>query len=107
MTGREKIPRIRDLCKFSEVHDAFLIGAPIQVCDELTDWVRETDIDGISLLRTVEPDWIRDVGNLVVPELQNRGAFKSSYGPGAARQKFFPSGNSKGKRAASRRRFPL
>jgi FMN-dependent oxidoreductase (nitrilotriacetate monooxygenase family) len=91
MRARENIPRIRDLCEFSPVHDAFLIGSPQQVCDEIMDWVHETDIDGINLMRTVEPEWIRDFGDLVVPELQNRKAFKTAYRPGTAREKFFPS----------------
>lgn len=94
MTGGERVWTIRDLGAFAPVkdQDLFLIGSKTQVCDQIMDWMRETDIDGLNLLRTVEPEGLQAFCDLVVPELQDRGAFKTAYRPGTLREKLFPSG---------------
>lgn len=86
---------IRDLASFAPMagQETFIIGSPSQVCDELMDWVRDTDIDGINLMRTVEPEGLEAFCRLVVPELQNRGAYKTAYRPGTLRHKTFGQGN--------------
>ncbi|MFD0391519.1 hypothetical protein ACFQ4K_32595 [Tistrella bauzanensis] len=63
----------------------------------------QTGIDGLNLVRTVEPAGIRSFCDLVVPELQNRGLFKTAYRPGTMRQKMFP-GRTPGCSPAIRRR---
>jgi FMN-dependent oxidoreductase (nitrilotriacetate monooxygenase family) len=66
-----------------------IVGSPKTVADELQRWVDETDIDGINLAYTVMPDCIDDFVNLVVPELQERGIYKTSYTAGSLREKLF------------------
>ena len=54
-------------------------------------WIDEGDIDGFNLTRILNPQSYRDFIELVVPELQQRGRFKTAYQPGSLRQKFFSS----------------
>jgi hypothetical protein len=84
-----------------EGRDIFLVGSAIEVCDEIERWVSETDIDGLNLFRTVEPESLKSFCDLVVPELQNRGAFKTGYQQGTLRDKLY-----QGAAAQSFRRHP-
>jgi long-chain alkane monooxygenase len=58
-----------------------VVGSPSQVADELLAWVDETGIDGFNLTRTVMPESFEDFVDLVVPELQTRGRYKTDYDP--------------------------
>ena len=70
-----------------------IVGSPTRVADELMAWVDEADVDGFILSRTVTPECFADFIELVVPELQRRGAYKTSYAPGTLRTKLFGTGN--------------
>ncbi len=91
--GREW--RLKDLGCFGNVggREAFFVGSATQVCDAMMQWVDEDGIDGFNLVRTVEPAGLTAFVDLVVPELQNRGAYKTEYAAGSMREKFFPHGN--------------
>jgi FMN-dependent oxidoreductase (nitrilotriacetate monooxygenase family) len=82
---------VRDLVGFGQVggRGAFVVGSPTTVADELQAWVKETDVDGFNLTRVVVPESLEAVVDLLVPELQSRGAFKTQYAPGPLRQKIF------------------
>lgn len=83
---------IKDLGVFApmEGRDTFLVGSTTKVCDQIEHWMRETDIDGLNLVRSVEPEAINNFCDMVVPELQSRGLFKTAYREGSLRQKLFP-----------------
>ncbi|WP_133775074.1 LLM class flavin-dependent oxidoreductase [Enterovirga rhinocerotis] len=66
-----------------------IVGSPSQVADQLVDWIEEADVDGFNLIRTVTPESVEDFVALVVPELQNRGLYKTAYEDGPIRQKLF------------------
>ena len=66
-----------------------VVGSPARVADELEAWVDETGIDGFNLAFAVRPETFRDVADLLVPELQRRGRYKTAYAEGALRQKLF------------------
>ncbi|MCY1389194.1 Dimethyl-sulfide monooxygenase [compost metagenome] len=70
-----------------------LVGSPTQVADELLAWVDETGLDGFNLTRIVTPESYADFIDLVVPELQARGAYKTAYAEGTLRQKLFGAGD--------------
>jgi len=70
-----------------------IVGSPEQVADELQSWVSEADVDGFNLARSVAPECIDDVVDLLVPVLQERGAYKREYAPGTYRQKLFGRGD--------------
>ncbi|MNM54121.1 Dimethyl-sulfide monooxygenase [compost metagenome] len=68
-----------------------LIGSPTQVADELESWIAETGLDGFNLARTVTPESYVDFIDLVIPELQRRGSYKTAYEQGSLREKLFAS----------------
>jgi alkanesulfonate monooxygenase SsuD/methylene tetrahydromethanopterin reductase-like flavin-dependent oxidoreductase (luciferase family) len=70
-----------------------IVGTAAQVADELQAWVEETGVDGFNLSRTVVPESYDDFIDLVVPELQNRGLYKTAYGEGTLRSKLFGEGD--------------
>jgi long-chain alkane monooxygenase len=83
---------LADLAKFADVggREAFIVGSPEQVCDELARWRDEGDVDGFNLVRTVEPYGLQSFIDLVVPELQTRGMYKTKYAQGSMREQLFP-----------------
>ncbi|MDO9711458.1 LLM class flavin-dependent oxidoreductase [Paracraurococcus lichenis] len=87
----ERAWTVRDLAHFGQAggRGAFLVGSPTTVADELQRWVEEADLDGFNLTRLVFPEGLEAVVDLLVPELQSRGVFKTQYAPGPLRQKLF------------------
>lgn len=69
-----------------------LVGTPVQIADALEHWISETDLDGFNLTRTVTPESYADFIDLVIPELQNRGRYKTAYEEGSLRHKVFGQG---------------
>jgi FMN-dependent oxidoreductase (nitrilotriacetate monooxygenase family) len=88
-SGAQKVLRVRDLMSFGEGRDLFLVGSPSTIADQLLEWAEYTGVDGLNLVRTIEPRSIQGFCDLLVPELQNRGAFKTAYGEGSLREKLF------------------
>jgi FMN-dependent oxidoreductase (nitrilotriacetate monooxygenase family) len=88
MTRRKLLERFRLGSRYPTV-----VGSAQTVADELESWVDETGIDGFNLTRTVTPESYVDFIDLVVPELQNRGSYKTAYEPGSYRQKLFGQGD--------------
>jgi FMN-dependent oxidoreductase (nitrilotriacetate monooxygenase family) len=66
-----------------------LVGSPEQVADELEAWIAETGLDGFNLTRIVTPESYVDFIDLVIPELQRRGSYKTAYATGTLREKLF------------------
>ncbi|MEG3131736.1 LLM class flavin-dependent oxidoreductase [Pantoea cypripedii] len=66
-----------------------VIGNPAQVAEQLINWIDEGDIDGFNLTRILNPQSYQDFIDLVVPELQQRGRYKTAYQPGSLRKKIF------------------
>jgi alkanesulfonate monooxygenase SsuD/methylene tetrahydromethanopterin reductase-like flavin-dependent oxidoreductase (luciferase family) len=69
-----------------------IVGDPVQVADALERWMTEADVDGFNLSRTVMPECLDAFVDLVVPELQRRGLYKTGYAPGTYREKLFGAG---------------
>ena len=68
------------------------VGSPGTVADFLVRWMEETGVDGFNLASVVMPETFADVVDLLVPELQRRGAFRQGYAPGTLREKLFGHG---------------
>ncbi|MDM3892873.1 LLM class flavin-dependent oxidoreductase [Pseudomonas juntendi] len=66
-----------------------VVGDPEQVAEQLIAWLDETGLDGFNLTRTVTPESFEDFIDLVVPQLQQRGRYKTAYAEGTLRQKLF------------------
>ncbi len=72
-----------------------IVGSYQDVADEFEAWVRETDIDGFNLAYAVTPETFVDIVDLVVPELQRRGVYKTEYAPGTLREKLYGPGRAR------------
>jgi FMN-dependent oxidoreductase (nitrilotriacetate monooxygenase family) len=66
-----------------------LVGDPAQIADQLEAWQDDTGIDGFNLAFAVAHESMRDVVDLIVPELQRRGRYREEYTPGTLREKVF------------------
>src|SRR5262249_45081442 len=84
------------------------VGSPEQVADQIEAWIDETDADGLNLNHVVPPGSYADFADLVVPELQRRGRYRTAYDEGTLREKFFGRGSRlpETHQAASHRRVP-
>ncbi|MFT3956065.1 MAG: LLM class flavin-dependent oxidoreductase [Piscinibacter sp.] len=80
-----------------------LTGDPRQVADALESWVDDTGIDGFNLTYALSHETIRDVVELIVPELQRRGRYPTAYADGALRHKLFGRGARLGADHSARR----
>jgi alkanesulfonate monooxygenase SsuD/methylene tetrahydromethanopterin reductase-like flavin-dependent oxidoreductase (luciferase family) len=69
-----------------------IVGDPVQVADALSHWMAAADVDGFNLSRTVMPECLHAVIDLLVPELQARGLYKTQYATGTFREKLFGNG---------------
>ncbi|WP_440856586.1 LLM class flavin-dependent oxidoreductase [Pseudomonas syringae] len=56
-----------------------LIGTPEQLADELQRWFEQGAADGFNVLVPHLPGGLEDVAQLLVPELQRRGLFRTEY----------------------------
>mgnify|MGYP001806304104 CR=1 FL=1 len=92
LTLRSPVPlKVKDLATLSitGARGPFIVGSPSEVADEIVSWVRETDVDGFNLNRIVSHETLESFVDLVVPELQARGVYRTSYEAGPLRQKLF------------------
>jgi len=69
-----------------------IVGDARQVADQLESWLDDTGIDGFNLAFAVAHDSMRDVVTHIVPELQRRGRYRTSYETGTLRHKAFGQG---------------
>ncbi|MFG1298252.1 LLM class flavin-dependent oxidoreductase [Xanthobacter sp. V3C-3] len=93
LTLRSKEPlKVKDLATLSATgaRAPFIVGSPGEVADEIISWVEDTDVDGFNLNRLVSPETLEAFVDLVVPELQDRGVYKTAYAEGTLREKLFP-----------------
>ncbi|NKZ10810.1 NtaA/DmoA family FMN-dependent monooxygenase [Mycolicibacterium septicum DSM 44393] len=58
------------------------IGTPEHVVDLIEQWIDEDGLDAINLRQYHVYDTLTDFVDLVVPELQRRGRFRTAYNPG-------------------------
>lgn len=70
-----------------------IVGDPQQVADALTTWIDEGEIDGFNLTRIVVPETWEDFASHIVPELQNRGRYRTAYEGGSLRHQLFGQGD--------------
>jgi FMN-dependent oxidoreductase (nitrilotriacetate monooxygenase family) len=55
------------------------VGTPGQVADELTRWVRAGASDGFNVSPYIVPGGLDEIVDWLVPELQERGAYRTEY----------------------------
>lgn len=69
---------IRELVIEVSTRTSFL-GTPSSVAEQLNDFVQQRAADGFILVPPVTPGGLDEFVDLVVPELQDRGVYRSSY----------------------------
>ncbi|UFT98928.1 LLM class flavin-dependent oxidoreductase [Radiobacillus kanasensis] len=70
-----------------------LVGNPQEVADAIQFQFEESGVDGFNLAHLVTPGSLEDFVELVVPELQRRGIYKTEYSQGTFREKIFREGD--------------
>jgi long-chain alkane monooxygenase len=65
------------------------VGSAENIAQTMIEWSEQAGVDGFNLSRTVVPECFDDFIALVVPQLQERGAYKTKYVPGTLRSKLF------------------
>ena len=63
------------------------VGSANTVSDLLEEWVEEADVDGFNIAYVTTPGTFEDIVEHVIPELQQRGRFKTAYKEGTLREK--------------------
>ena len=56
-----------------------MVGTPETIADQMQEWFENGGADGFNLMPPVQPDALTDFVDLVVPELQRRGLFRTEY----------------------------
>lgn len=56
-----------------------LVGTPESIADELEHWFTTGAADGFNILSPTFPHGLKDFADLVIPELQRRGLFRTEY----------------------------
>lgn len=75
----------------------WLFGTPGEVADRMERWMESGEIDGFNLIPCPPTTGIDDICDLLVPELQRRGLFRSSYDPAerTLRERYFGAGRTR------------
>lgn len=69
------------------------VGSGVEIAEQLIALIDETGIDGFNLTRTVAPESHQNFIEWVIPELQQRGRYKTAYQAGTLRNKIFQKGD--------------
>ncbi|MBJ6361791.1 NtaA/DmoA family FMN-dependent monooxygenase [Paenibacillus sp. GCM10012307] len=85
VTGRTREEAERKFVNYSpgyyDSSGLLIVGDPLEVADQMEQWIAETGLDGFNLTQIVSPGTLRDFVKLVVPELQRRGIYRQEYEP--------------------------
>ncbi|MDS7958596.1 MULTISPECIES: LLM class flavin-dependent oxidoreductase [unclassified Acinetobacter] len=90
----ERVWTIEEIANWNSLggNGPVLVGSAETVSDALQQWVEDTDIDGFNLAYILAHQTFADVVEFIVPELQKRGVYQTSYTQGTLRQKLFGAG---------------
>jgi alkanesulfonate monooxygenase len=56
-----------------------MVGTPAMIVDQMEQWFEERGCDGFNIMFPFVPGGIDDFVEMVVPELQRRGLFRTFY----------------------------
>lgn len=56
-----------------------IVGTPEQIADQLEEWFLNEAADGFNIMPPTFPEGFNDIVELVIPELQRRGLFRTEY----------------------------
>ncbi|MBJ9475812.1 LLM class flavin-dependent oxidoreductase [Acinetobacter baumannii] len=90
----ERVWTIEEIANWNSLggNGPVLVGSAETVSDALQQWVEDTDVDGFNLAYILAHQTFADVVEFIVPELQKRGVYQTSYAHGTLREKLFGAG---------------
>ncbi|EPK6834265.1 LLM class flavin-dependent oxidoreductase, partial [Acinetobacter baumannii] len=90
----ERVWTIEEIANWNSLggNGPVLVGSAETVSDALQQWVEDTDVDGFNLAYILAHQTFADVVEFIVPELQKRGVYQTSYAQGTLRGKLFGAG---------------
>lgn len=90
-----KVWTIGEVAEFVGIGGAgpLFVGSPTQIVDQMEKLMEVTGVDGFNLMYTVMPECFVDFVDLVIPEMQRRGIYKTDYAPGTLREKLLGQGD--------------
>ncbi|MDE4039916.1 LLM class flavin-dependent oxidoreductase [Acinetobacter pittii] len=90
----ERVWTIEEIANWNSLggNGPVLVGSAETVSDTLQQWVEDTDVDGFNLAYILAHQTFADVVEFIVPELQQRGVYQTSYAQGTLREKLFGAG---------------
>ncbi|MEO4157333.1 LLM class flavin-dependent oxidoreductase [Acinetobacter pittii] len=90
----ERVWTIEEIANWNSLggNGPVLVGSAETVSDTLQQWVEDTDVDGFNLAYILAHQTFADVVEFIVPELQKRGVYQTSYAQGTLREKLFGAG---------------
>ncbi|HCW6186278.1 TPA: LLM class flavin-dependent oxidoreductase, partial [Acinetobacter baumannii] len=90
----ERVWTIEEIANWNSLggNGPVLVGSAETVSDALEQLVEDTDVDGFNLAYILAHQTFADVVEFIVPELQKRGVYQTSYAQGTLREKLFGAG---------------
>lgn len=90
----ERVWTIEEIANWNSLggNGPVLVGSAETVSDALQQWVEDTDVDGFNLAYILAHQTFAEVVEFIVPELQKRGVYQTSYAQGTLREKLFGAG---------------
>ncbi|MHC6186550.1 LLM class flavin-dependent oxidoreductase [Acinetobacter sp. X9] len=90
----ERVWTIEEIANWNSLggNGPVLVGSAETVSDALQQWVEDTDVDGFNLAYILAHQTFADAVEFIVPELQKRGVYQTSYAQGTLREKLFGAG---------------
>ena len=86
--GHTVADALREVTRFDR-GPFFALGTGDEIADQIEGWVQKTGIDGFNLRQFLTPGPVEDFVEFVVPALQKRGLYRTSYSPGTLRERMF------------------
>ncbi|CAM3283198.1 LLM class flavin-dependent oxidoreductase [Paenibacillus lupini] len=81
LAEREGLKTLREVYEFiagARGHRE-IVGTPAQIADQLEEWFLNEGADGFNVMPPTFPEGLNDIVELVIPELQRRGLFRTEY----------------------------
>ncbi|MDC4351290.1 LLM class flavin-dependent oxidoreductase [Acinetobacter baumannii] len=90
----ERVWTIEEIANWNSLggNGPVLVGSAETISDALQQWIEDTDVDGFNLAYILAHQTFADVVEFIVPELQKRGVYQTSYEQGTLREKLFGAG---------------
>jgi FMN-dependent oxidoreductase (nitrilotriacetate monooxygenase family) len=85
---------IREIAEYLSIGSVMPVpvGSPPHIADELERWIEEGGVDGFNIFPVYSPGSYGEFVDLVVPELQRRGLFRTAYEGSTLREYYFGKG---------------